>query len=118
MNIMHDLEKSLMNREHPAFRVGDNVKVHYRIVEGTKERIQVFQGVVIALKRKLNRTTFTVRKVAGGGYGVERVIPLFSPAVDKIEVVSSGRVRRAKLYFLRNRIGKAAKLREVRRSAQ
>ncbi|MCB1049806.1 MAG: 50S ribosomal protein L19 [Acidobacteria bacterium] len=116
MQIMHELEKSLMNREHPEFRVGNTVKVHLRIVEGSKERIQVFQGVVIAIKKKMNRTTFTVRKVASGGYGVERVIPLFSPSIEKIEVLSAGRVRRSKLYFLRNRIGKSAKLREVRRA--
>jgi large subunit ribosomal protein L19 len=93
------------------FRPGDNVRVHVRIVEGDKERVQVFEGVVISLHRGRNRGTFTVRKVSYG-VGVERIFPLHSPNIEKVEVVSSGRVRRARLYYLRELAGKAARLRE------
>ncbi|PIE01654.1 MAG: 50S ribosomal protein L19 [Acidobacteria bacterium] len=114
MQILHELEKELMKKEFPKFRAGDTVKVHLKIVEGNKERIQVFQGVVIAINKKMNRGTFVVRKVSAGNYGVERIIPFYSPAVDKIEVVKYGRVRRAKLYYLRGRSGKAARIPERR----
>lgn len=102
-------------RTLPAFRVGDTVRVHYRITEGEKERIQVFQGVVIRRSGGGLGRTFAVRKVSGG-VGVERIFPAASPNIDKLEIVSSGRVRRAKLYYLRELQGKKARLREVGRS--
>lgn len=115
MNIVQTLEQSwIKDKNVPKLAPGDTVRVHLKIVEGNKERIQVFQGIVIAISRKANRTTFTVRKVSAGGYGVERILPLYSPAISKIEVVRHGQVRRAKLYYLRNRIGKAARIREKR----
>jgi large subunit ribosomal protein L19 len=95
------------------FRVGDTVRVHYRITEGEKERIQVFQGVVIRRSGGGIGRTFAVRKVSGG-IGVERIFPTASPNIDKLEVVSSGRVRRARLYYLRELQGKRARLREIR----
>jgi large subunit ribosomal protein L19 len=97
----------------PSFRVGDTVRVHYRISEGEKERIQVFQGLVIRLSGGGLGRTFAVRKVSAG-IGVERVFPQSSPNIDKLEVVSSGRVRRARLYYLRELAGKKARLREIR----
>jgi large subunit ribosomal protein L19 len=95
----------------PAFRVGDTVKVHYRIREGEKERVQVFQGVVIRRSRGGLGATFCVRKVSFG-VGVERIFPVHSPRIEKLEVVASGRVRRARLYYLRDLEGKAARLKE------
>ncbi len=103
-----NIEKQQRRRE-PKFRTGDSVRVHVRIVEGDKERIQVFEGVVIAMRGTASRESFTVRKISYG-VGVERVFPMQSPSIDKIEVVSSGRVRRAKLYYLRQRSGKKARL--------
>jgi large subunit ribosomal protein L19 len=100
-------------RALPTFRVGDTVRVHYRITEGEKERIQVFQGVVIRRSGGGLGRTFAVRKISGG-IGVERVFPTSSPNIDKLEIVSSGRVRRAKLYYLRELQGKKARLREIR----
>jgi large subunit ribosomal protein L19 len=97
----------------PDFRPGDTVKVHVRVVEGTRSRVQVFQGVVIARSGDGIRATFKVRKISFG-VGVERTFPLHSPSIDKIELVTRGRVRRAKLYYLRGRRGKAAKIRERR----
>ena len=102
-------------RDRPALRPGDTVRVHVKVREGDKERIQVFEGVVIGQHRGGARATFTVRKVSFG-QGVERIFPLHSPIIDKVEVVRSARVRRAKLYFLRKRRGKAARLRERRRT--
>src|SRR5438270_11734495 len=93
----------------PDFRVGDTVKVHTKISEGDKERIQIFEGVVIRRKRGHVMTTFTVRKVSYG-VGVERIFPMFSPRIDKIEVVSSGKVKRSRLFYLRDLQGKAARL--------
>ena len=99
--------------EIPGFSPGDTLKVHVRVVEGNKERIQVFQGVVVRLQGSGVRETFTVRKVSYG-VGVERTFPLHTPIVQKIEVVSRGIVRRAKLFYLRDRVGKSAKIRERR----
>ncbi len=99
--------------DHPSFSPGDTVKVHVKIKEGEKERIQVFQGVVISRHNGANNASFTVRKVSYG-VGVERVFPLHSPAIDKIEVMTHGRVRRAKIYYLRKLRGKAARIREKR----
>ena len=110
MSILQKIEQEQIRRE-ANFRPGDTVKVHVKIREGEKERIQVFEGVVIAMSRGSNRGAFTVRKVSYGT-GVERVFPLQSPWLEKIEVVSSGKVRRAKLYYLRGLRGKAARLRE------
>src|SRR4030095_685886 len=115
MNLLEKItHASLPKNNFPAFKAGDVVKVHCKIVEGEKERIQVFEGVVIARHRKGLSTTFTVRKVAYG-VGVERVFPLYAPTIDKIEVVTSGRVRRAKLYYLRNLSGNKARITEEQR---
>lgn len=110
MGIVEKIEKEQLRRDW-SFRPGDTVRVHVRIVEGDKERVQVFEGVVLALHRGGSRASFTVRKVSYG-VGVERVFPLHSPNVEKVEVVASGKVRRAKLYYLRERRGKAARLKE------
>ena len=101
----------LFRSEVPAFEVGDTVKVHVRIKEGQKYRIQVFEGTVIAKRHGGIQETFTVRRVAHG-CGIERVFPVHSPVVDKVEVVRHGKVRRSKLYYLRDRVGKAAKVKE------
>lgn len=115
MEKIEQLEKEQMRLDHPAFGPGDNVKVHVKIKEGEKERIQVFQGVVISKRKGKTNATFTVRKVSYG-VGVERIFPLHSPAIDKIEVVTRGRVRRAKIYYLRKLRGKAARIKERRLS--
>ncbi|HAA47449.1 MAG TPA: 50S ribosomal protein L19 [Synergistaceae bacterium] len=107
------VENKFTRSDVPEFRAGDTVKVHVRVTEGNRERIQVFEGVVIARKHGGSRETFTVRKVSGG-IGVERIFPLHCPSIDHIEVVRHGRVRRAKLYYLRKRSGKAARIRERR----
>ncbi|MGA3165128.1 MAG: 50S ribosomal protein L19 [Terriglobia bacterium] len=112
MNALEKVEQSQMKKEVPAFRPGDTVRVHVKIKEGDKERIQVFEGTVIGQRRARNHSTFTVRKISFG-HGVERIFPVHSPVVDKIEVVRSGRVRRAKLYYLRKLRGKAARLKVV-----
>ncbi|MGD2114422.1 MAG: 50S ribosomal protein L19 [Acidobacteriota bacterium] len=114
MNQLQDVERNYFREDTvPEFRAGDTVRVHVRVVEGDKSRIQVFQGVVIARRGGGTRETFTVRKISGG-IGVERIFPLHSPNVDKIEVVRRGKVRRAKLYYLRGRRGKAARIEERR----
>lgn len=113
MNIVEKIEQQQMKKDIPSFRAGDTVRVHVKIKEGDKERIQVFEGAVIGLRRAANHSTFTVRKMSFG-HGVERIFPLHSPIIEKIEVVRSGRVRRAKLYYLRGRRGKAARIREAR----
>ena len=99
-------------RGRKQFRAGDTIKVHYRIVEGKNERIQIYEGIVIAFRHGGTRETFTVRKISFG-VGVERVFPLHSPRIERIEIVRQGRVRRAKLYYLRERSGKAARVREL-----
>jgi large subunit ribosomal protein L19 len=113
MNVIEAIEKEQMRTDIPDFRPGDTVKVHARIKEGEKERIQIFQGVVIRKRGGNTGATFTVRKVSYG-IGVERVFPLHSPFVDKIEIVSKGKVRRARLYYLRKLRGKAARIKEKR----
>ncbi len=113
MRVLDKIEQSQMKKNLPAFRAGDTLRVHVKIKEGDKERIQVFEGTCIGLRRAANHSTFTVRKMSFG-HGVERIFPLHSPVLDKIEVVRSGRVRRAKLYYLRKLRGKAARLKEIR----
>jgi large subunit ribosomal protein L19 len=113
MDYIRAIERQQIREDIPQVKVGDNVKVHYRIKEGDRERIQVFQGDVIRMSGGSSRETFTVRKISFG-IGVERTFPLHSPKIAKLEVVRHGHVRRAKLYFLRNKVGKAARLREVR----
>ena len=113
MNQMDQVEKAYVRGEFPEFAPGDTVRIHVRVKEGEKERIQIFQGVIIARRGGSTRETFTVRKISGG-VGVERIFPLLSPTLDKIEVVRRGKVRRAKLYYLRNLRGKAARIEERR----
>ncbi len=113
MNAIEKIEKEQMREDIPDFKSGDKVRVHTRIKEGEKERIQVFEGYVIKRKNGRNRSTFTVRKIASG-VGVERTFPLHSPLIDKIEVVTVGKVRRSRLYYLRGRTGKAARIKEKR----
>lgn len=113
MNPTDLIDRASLRDDIPGFRPGDTVKVHVRVVEGTRERVQVFQGAVIKRQGGGIRETFTVRKVSFG-VGVERTFPVHSPILAKIEVVTEGDVRRAKLYYLRDRIGKAAKIKEKR----
>lgn len=112
MDALKLISQSSLKAEVPAFSVGDTVKVHVRITEGDKSRIQVFEGTVIAKKHGGINETFTVRRVAHG-CGIERVFPVHSPVVEKVDVVRHGKVRRAKLYYLRDRVGKAAKVKEA-----
>jgi len=114
MDLLRAVENSQMRTDIPSFRPGDTVRVHVKIKEGDKYRIQVFEGVVIAQKNNGVSSTFTVRKVSFG-YGIERIFPLHSPIIEKLEVVKSGKVRRARLYYLRGRRGKAARLKEAGR---
>lgn len=109
--IISKIDQEQMRHDIPQFRPGDTVKVHIRIIEGSKERIQVFQGVVIKRKRGLMDASYTVRKVSHG-VGVEKTFALHNPRIEKIELVSRGRVRRSRLYYLRERRGKAARIRE------
>ena len=113
MNVIKQLEREQMRMDLPAFSAGDTVRVHVKIREGDKERIQVFQGVVISKRKGGSNATFTVRKVSYG-VGVERIFPFHSPIIDKVELVTHGRVRRAKIYYLRKLRGKAARIREKR----
>jgi large subunit ribosomal protein L19 len=112
MNEIKAIEAAQMKNEPDAFKVGDTVKVHFRIIEGKTERIQIYEGLVIAFKNSRVGRTFTVRKNSYG-VGVERVFPLHSPRVAKVEVVRPGKVRRAKLYYIRGKIGKGAKIKEL-----
>ena len=115
MKAIETVEKPHLT-EKPAMRSGDTVRVHVKVREGEKERIQVFEGLVIGMHRGGVRATFTVRKVSFG-QGVERIFPLHSPIVDKVEIIRSAKVRRAKLYFLRGLRGKAARMKEQKRPA-
>jgi len=114
-NVLSELGAAQLRDDVPAFRAGDNIKVHVKVVEGNRSRVQIFQGVVIRVHGSGVGRTFTVRKVSFG-VGVERTFPLNSPIFEKIEIVTRGDVRRAKLYYLRNLRGKAAKIKERRES--
>src|SRR5438309_12043109 len=113
MNLLDTVEKQQLRTDIPEFKPGDTVKVHVKIKEGDKERIQVFEGICIGLKHGGARATFTVRKISFG-HGVERIFPLHSKVIDKVEVVRTGRVRRAKLYYIRELRGKAARIKEIK----
>jgi len=113
MDVIEALEREQMRLDIPDFRAGDTVKVHAKIKEGDKERIQVFQGVVIRKRKGKMGATFTVRKVSYG-IGVERIFPVHSPNIDKVEIVSRGKVRRGRLYYMRQLKGKAARIKEKR----
>jgi large subunit ribosomal protein L19 len=114
MDIIQGIEKEIMPVDREiTFEIGDTVKVHYKIIEGNRERIQVFEGIVIAIDNKGISKTFTVRKISFD-VGVERIFPIFSPKIAAIDVIRKGKTRRAKLYFLRERTGKSAKLKEKR----
>lgn len=115
MNLLESVVNSQMRTDIPPFRPGDTVRVHVKIKEGDKYRIQIFEGVIIARKHNGLSSTFTVRKVSSG-YGIERIFPSHSPIIDKLEVMKSGKVRRARLYYLRGRRGKAARLKESGRT--
>lgn len=112
MNIVDIIEKEAMKTNLPEFSIGDTVKVWVKVVEGNRERLQAFEGIIIAFKNGSVRETFTVRRLSFG-VGVERTFPLHSPKIDHIDIVRHGKVRRAKLYYLRDRVGKAARLKEV-----
>ena len=114
MNIIENIERQQLRDDIPQFKAGDTVKVHFKVVEGTRHRIQVFQGIVIKRQGQGVRETFTVRKQSFG-VGVERTFPVHSPKIDKIEVMAIGDVRRAKLYYLRQKVGKQARVREKQR---
>jgi large subunit ribosomal protein L19 len=117
MNALDMVEKQQLRTDIPDFKPGDTVKVHVKIKEGDKERVQVFEGICIAQKHGGARATFTVRKISFG-HGVERIFPLHSKVIDKVEVVRSGRVRRAKLYYIRDLRGKAARIKEVKAASE
>jgi large subunit ribosomal protein L19 len=116
MNLIEDMVEKTQLVQRPAMKSGDTVRVHVKVREGDKERIQVFEGMVIGMHRGGVRASFTVRKVSFG-QGVERIFPLHSPTIDKVELVRSAQVRRAKLNFLRNLRGKAARMKEQKRTA-
>lgn len=113
MNIIDTIEKEGLRTDLPEIRIGDTVKVFVKVVEGTRERLQAFEGTVISRKNGSIRETFTVRRLSFG-IGVERTFPLHSPKIDHIDIIRRGRVRRAKLYYLQDRKGKAAKVKEIR----
>ncbi|MDR1836841.1 MAG: 50S ribosomal protein L19 [Treponema sp.] len=112
MNEIQAIEAAQMKTEFDQFKVGDTVKVHFKIVEGKTERVQIYEGLVIVIKNSKVGKTFTVRKISYG-VGVERVFPFHSPRIVKVEVVRPGKVRRAKLYYIREKIGKGAKIKEL-----
>jgi len=111
MDILDQIETEQIKKGMPELRPGETVRVHVKVVEGEKERTQVFEGIIIRVSGKGSRTTFTVRKISYG-VGVERIFPLYSPRIDRVDVVAKGKVRRAKLYYLRERSGKGARLYE------
>lgn len=115
VDTIREIEQEFLKDDIPSFGPGDTVRVHYRVVEGSRERIQPFEGVVIRRRGGGINENFTVRRIASHGIGVERTFPLHSPRIDRIEVLRHGRVRRAKLYYLRGRTGRAARIRERRR---
>lgn len=112
-NVIRELQKEQLKSDIPAFRPGDTLRVHVKVIEGQRERIQIFEGVVIRRRGTGVSETFIVRKISGG-VGVERTFPLHSPKLDKIEVIRRGKVRRAKIYYLRNLRGKKARIKEIR----
>ena len=112
MNEIKAIEAAQMKQDPGNFKIGDTVKVHFKIIEGKNERIQIYEGLVIAMKNSQSGKTFTVRKISYG-VGVERVFPIHSPRIAKVEVMRPGRVRRAKLYYIRSKIGKGAKIKEL-----
>jgi len=112
------IEETQMRDDLPAFNPGDTINVHVRVREGEKERLQQYQGVVIAIRGSGNSRTFTVRKMSANGIGVERIFPINTPRIAKIDIVQQGRVRRAKLYYLRALRGKAARIKQKRRDAK
>ncbi|ABC78203.1 50S ribosomal protein L19 [Syntrophus aciditrophicus] len=114
MNVITMLEREQMRGDIPDFRPGDTVRVHIRIIEGQKQRIQAFEGIVIRKKGGLSQASFTVRKISYG-IGVEKTFPIHSPSIDRIDVVTRGRVRRARLYYLRGLQGKKARIKELRK---
>jgi large subunit ribosomal protein L19 len=116
VDTIREIEQEFLKDDIPNFGPGDNVRVHYRVVEGTRERIQPFEGVVIRRRGGGINENFTVRRMASHGIGVERTFPIHGPRIDRIEVLRHGRVRRAKLYYLRGRTGRAARITERRRS--
>ena len=113
MDLIKSIENEQLKSDITTFNVGDTIKVHVKIKEGNRERIQVFEGIVIKIQGESNRKTFTVRKISYG-VGVERTFPIHSPKIEKIEVVRKGKVRRARLFYLRERTGKATKVKELR----
>ncbi len=116
-SMLEMVERDHMRVDIPPFRIGDTVKVHVKIREGDKERIQIFEGVVIRAHKGTMGATFTVRKVSYG-VGVERIFPIHSPQIDRVEILRRGRIRRSRLYYLRHRVGKAARIREKREPAK
>ncbi len=112
MDVMKMVEQDYIKKDIPPFKPGDTVRVYVKVVEGGRERTQIFEGTVIRRRGRRLNETFTVRRISHGGVGVERTFPIHSPRLDKIEVTRRGRVRRARLYYLRERIGKAARIRE------
>lgn len=117
MDIVDGIEKRMLKEAIPAFRIGDTVDVHFKIREGDKERVQVFTGTVIARKGSGNRENFTVRRIVQGE-GVERIFPVHSPLITELKVTRTGHVRRGKLYYLRDRVGKATRVKERRREVR
>jgi len=113
LNLIHEITKDQLRTDLPSFRPGDTLKVHVKVIEGSRERVQLFEGVVIKRRGGGISETFTVRKISYG-VGVERTFPLNTPKIEKIEVARRGKVRRAKLYYLRNLRGKAARIKEIR----
>jgi len=111
MDLIQELNKETLGREMPQVKVGDTVRVHVKVKEGSRERIQIFEGTVIAKKQGGIEETFTVRRISYG-VGVEKVFPVHSPSIDTVEIVRNGKIRRAKLYYLRERVGKGAKVKE------